>query len=365
MKKSVIITSVVIVAAAAALILPRALRPDPVVEAVALPIVEVEMPFTGSIELSRNLVGKVEPSDVVYVYPKAAGQITDVYVKAGDMVKEGQAICKIDTKQVESARLSLDSAKMQLDDARTNLGRQRVLYEAGDISPAAFEQAQTAVTGAQIQYDGAKLNYDNQIEFSNMTAPISGKVEIFDVEVHDVVSAQVMICVISGEGSKAVTFSVPEKIVSQMQKGDTITLEKNGTEYQGIITEISSMIDANTGLFKVKSSVESGDALATGSMVKLYVTSDRADDVMCLPVDSIYYSGGNSFVYTYDNGIVHKVPVEAGIYDAEKVEIISGITSTDQIITTWSSELFEGSKVQAAGEAAVETEAIPTEPKAE
>ena len=354
MKKSVIITGVVIVAAAAFIILPKALRPKAVIEEEVVPVVQVQNPEPANIELFRNLVGKVEPSDVVYIYPKMAGEVTDVYVKAGDVVKEGQPICKIDTKQVEAARLTLESARMARDDAQTNLARQQALFSAGDISAAAFEQAQTGAKGAQIQYETAKLNYDNQIEFSNITAPISGKVEICDIEVHDNVSQQNLISVISGEGSKAVSFSVPEKIVNQLSEGDTITIEKSGMEYQGTITEISSMIDASTGLFKVKSSVENGDALATGSAVKLYVTSDKADNVLSIPVDAVYYSGGDAFVYTYDNGTVHKVPVEVGIYDSEKAQILSGITAGDRVITSWSSELFEGSRVQAAGEQPVQ-----------
>lgn len=119
-----------------------------------------------------------------------------------------------------------------------------------------------------------------------------------------------------------------------LKEGDTITIEKGGMEYQGTITEISSMIDADTGLFKVKSSVENGDALATGSAVKLYVTSDKVDNAMSIPVDAVYYSGGDAFVYTYDNGTVHKVPVEVGIYDSEKAEILSGITAADRVITS-------------------------------
>lgn len=365
MKKSVVITGVVVAAAVAFIALPKVLRPKAVTEEAVVPVVQVQSPERANIELFRNLVGKVEPSDVVYIYPKMAGEVTDVYVKAGDIVQVGQAICKIDTKQVDAARLTLQSAEMARNDAQTNLGRQQALFAAGDISSAAYEQAQTAAKSAQIQYETAKLNYDNQVEFSNITAPISGKVEICDIEVHDNVSQQNLISVISGEGSKAVSFSVPEKIVGQLSEGDAITIEKNGMEYQGTITEISSMIDASTGLFKVKSSVENGDALATGSAVKLYVTSDKAENVLSLPVDAIYYSGGDAFVYTYEDGIVHKALVEVGIYDSEKAEILAGITAGDRVITSWSSELFEGSIVQAAGEQPADTAGSAAETTAE
>jgi len=351
MKKGVIIAGVAVAALAAVVIVPRIFRSRAVLEEAPIPVVELESPQPGTIELYRKLVGTVEPSDVVYIYPKAAGEVTDVFVKAGDVVEEGQAICKIDTKQVDAARLSMEAAKTALDNINATLARQRALYAAGDIAPATFEGVETQAKSARIQYEQAKLNYDYQMEFSNITAPISGKIEQCGVEVHDNVAQQMLICVIAGEGTKAITFSVPEKVVNQMQEGDAVTVEKNGAEYQGSITEVSSMIDAATGLFKVKASVDSGDALPTGSAVSLRVVSDRAENVMTLPVDAVYYSGGDAFVYTYDDGTVHNVPVEVGIYDSERIQILSGIAEQDRVITTWSSELYEGSKVQEAGSA--------------
>ena len=93
-----------------------------------------------------------------------------------------------------------------MNDANTNLGRQQALFAAGDIASVAFEQAQTQAKNAQIAYDSAKLNYDYQVEFANVTAPISGKVETCNIEVHDNVASQVLLAVISGAGSKSITF---------------------------------------------------------------------------------------------------------------------------------------------------------------
>ena len=79
---------------------------------------------------------------------------------------------------------------------------------------------------------------------------------------------------------------------------------------------------------------------------------------MTLPVDCVYYDGGDAYVYTYENGTVHKVPVEVGIYDSERAEIVSGISEDNLVITTWTSELTEGALVtlqEAAAEAKTET----------
>lgn len=347
MKKKTVITGVIAVAviAAAAGIIAKVMKPKNTTEEVLIPVVEVQTPGTGNIELYRSLVGSVEPSDVVYTYPKVSGEVLEVNVKAGDTVKAGQAICRIENKQIDSARLSMEAAQIAMNDAQTNLGRQQALFSAGDISSQAFESAQSSAKSTKIQYETAKLNYDNQVEFSNVTASIAGTVEQFNIEVHDNVSGQTLLCVISGAGSKAVTFSVPEKIVKQLNVGDAISISKNGSDYQGTITDISSMIDASTGLFKIKATVPDGDALPTGSTVELSVIADKAENVMVLPVDTVYYAGGDAYVYTCQDNTVHRVPIEVGIYDSEKIQVLSGLEASDQVITTWTSELYEGSQI--------------------
>lgn len=346
MKKSAkIAIGAVAIVALAAVMAVRFIGPKKQSEAVPPPVVKAEHPRIGTIELSTGLIGRVEPSDMVTMIPKIAGEVTEILVKEGDQVTEGQLLCKIDTKQVESAKLSLDAAAIALNDAKTNLSRMQVLYSSGNISAQSFEQVQSGVKSAQIQYDGAKLAYNTQLENSNITAPIAGVVESMNMDVHDLVSQQSPICVISGEGGKTITFSAPERVASGLSAGDEIRVEKNGTEYSGTITQASTMVDPATGLFKMKASVKDGDALITGTMAQLYVISAKAEQVMTVPVDAVYYENGNGFVYTYDGGTAHKIPVTTGINDEKRIEITSGVTKQDQVITTWSPELYEGAPV--------------------
>lgn len=146
---------------------------------------------------------------------------------------------------------------------------------------------------------------------------------------------------IAGEGAKSVSFSVTEAVLDQVHVGEQIKIEKNGSDYVGTVTEVNTMVDAATGLFKVKATVEVTEAIS-GSSVKLYITSDKAENVMTVPVDAVYYSNGEPYVYTYDNGTVHKVTVETGISDDEKMQILSGLSADNEVITTWDPELYEG-----------------------
>ena len=344
MKKK-IITGAVVVVVLCAVLIPRLLGNKQFAQAVSPPVMEAEQPVMGDIRLTTSLIGKIEPSDVVYIYPKASGDVTAVNVKAGDIVAQGQGICTIDTKQVETAKSSMDSAGLSLKQAREELARQQILYSSGGISDQEYEQYRDNVTSAEISYNQAKYSYETQMEYSQITAPIDGLVEICDMEPYDTVSQSNLICVISGRGSRVVSFSATERIRGYLQEGDTIQVEKDGGSYQGTIYEISTMADETTGLYKVKASMDEDTFLSTGSEVKLYVTSEETTNAMTIPVDAVYYEDGEPYVYVYTDGKVHKRDIESGIYDSNTMEVRSGLTLDDQVVTTWSSELYEGAEV--------------------
>ena len=286
------VTAVLAVGALGTLVFMRMTKKEEPMEAVPDPSVQVENPAADTISISTDLTGTVEPADVVYVAAMGSGEVLEVYVNQGEMVEKDQTLFKIDNKQLESARIQLNTAKVSLDDAQTNLNRMKVLYDSGDISAQAYEQVVNGVSMAKLQYDGARLNYDIQLENSTVTAPISGLLESFDVKVHDMMAAGSVAAVISGAGNKSVAFSVSERVREGLHPGDAMTVEKNGTEYNGVITEIATMVDQQTGLFKIKASLEGTDALATGTVVKLSVISEKAENVMTVPVDCVSYSGG-------------------------------------------------------------------------
>lgn len=309
-------------------------------------VVRAAVPDRGDLSVTSSLTGTVEAGDVVYVYAKAAGDVTAVHVKAGDTVQAGQVLCEIDTEQVETAKNSLDSAQINLAEAQSSWNRIQLLYSGGDVSQQEYEQSSNALRSAQLQYNSAKLEYDRQVEYSTITAPISGTVENCDVDVYDRVNQSQQLCVIGGSGEKRITFYVSQRMLDQMQVGDALEVVKNGTTYDGTVSEISTMVDEGSGLFKVKAEMEDTDQIAIGSTVKLNVVTERAEDAMLVPVNAIYYSGGDAYVYLYEDGKASMVPVEVGIYDSDYAQILSGLSESDMVIGTWSSNLYEGATVR-------------------
>ena len=190
---------------------------------------------------------------------------------------------------------------------------------------------QTAAEAKRLQYESAKIAYENQMEFSHVTSPINGRVEQLNVEVHDTVGNSNQLCVIAGDSGNNVTFYVTEKVKNHLNAGDPITVIKEGTEYGGNVIEVSNMAEASVGLFKIKASVDDNEAMAAGTSVELRVPSASARNAMLIPNNCVYYKSGDAYVYTYDSGIIHEVPVEVGIYDSENIAVLSGITLDDRI----------------------------------
>ena len=322
----------------------------------AATIVRAANPITGDLNLSTGLTGTVEAADVVYVYAKASGDVTDVKVKAGDMVEQGQVLMEIDTEQVESAKNNMDSAKVRMDEANSNLSRMQILYDGGDLSSQEYEQYVNSAKTARLSYESAKLSYDKQVEYSTITAPIAGRIESCDAEVYDRISQQSQLCVISGEGQNRIIFYVTQRMMQNLRPGDELEVSKNGVTLKGTLSEISSMVDSDTGLFKVKAEVAGSDEIAIGSTVKINLVTERAEKAMLVPVDAIYYSGGEGYVYVDEDGVARMTKVEVGLYDDQYAEILSGLEYSDLVVSTWSSNLYEGAKIRQLEEEAQNTD---------
>lgn len=351
-KAGKIAVGLVAVAAIGGLVFFRMNQPEEVIEAVPDPAVRIENPEKATIELKTGLTGSISAAESVYVIASGAGEVQEVYVSLGDKVEKDQPLFRIDNKQFDAAKITLNTVELNLKDAQTNLDRMTVLYESGDISSQAYEQVVSGVETLKLQLESAKINYDVQEDATVVKAPISGTLESFSVEEHDMISGG-MVGMIAGEGNKTVKFAVTERVLAGIHTGDSLTVEKNGMEYNGVITEVGTMVNAQTGLFDVKASLENADALANGTMVKLYVTAQKAEDTMTVPADCVSYAGGEAFVYTYDaeTGTAKKVMVEDGLIDSEKTEILSGLSYSDEVIVSWTKELYDGSSVQKTADA--------------
>ncbi|MDD7147575.1 MAG: efflux RND transporter periplasmic adaptor subunit [Lachnospiraceae bacterium] len=212
-----------------------------------------------------------------------------------------------------------------------------------------LKQAQAGVKQAQAGVEGAQL----QLDYTKVTAPVSGTITKKNVTTNNMAATGNVAYVITAEDEMNIVFYVAETVMRQAEVGQQIQVERNGEVYQAQITENAGVADANSGLFKLKAQFTGGaENMITGTKVKITMATDKADNVMTIPVDSVYYESRTAYVYVMEGGKAVRTEIETGITNNTDVEVKSGITKDSEIITTWAAQLRDGADVRLKGDSA-------------
>ena len=344
-----ILIVLVILGALGALIANRFLKKPEEVQEETRPTVSTVKPERRDIINLTEVIGTIEPVQEVQVMPKMSGEITAVNFLLGERVEEGQVLVTIHSDQLDALRIQVDAARVAQSDAQTALSRTQALFTTGAVSQQQLEAAQSAAQTAQLAYKNAKTQLDLQTSYTSVKAPISGVISVKDAEEHDQASTQSSICTISGDGGMTVSFGVTESIMKNLKVGDAVTMEKNQSEYRGILTEISEKVSSQSGLYNCKAALNdiSADSgiLTNGSKAKLTLVSDQEKNALTVPLKAVSYSDGVPYVYVLEDGKAVKKDLSTGLFDKEVISVTSGLKETDAVIVTWSNEIYNGAEV--------------------
>ena len=332
-------------------IVRRIMKPKEEVEGKALPTVTCISMEKGDIAVKEELLGEISAKEQFRLLSKISGEVLEIDKENGSEVKKGERIALLDNqKQVDAAKYSLEQAKAQAEVARDSRDRLATLKESGDISVQDFEAADAQAKAAEAQLKAAKLNYDTQVEFSEITAPSDGILQNSILVKGAFIPQGTQLATLMGAGAQQVLFSVTEELVKNLSVGQSIMLEKGKESYPGTITEISSVLLPETGLFPVKAEVENTD-FPEGSKAKISLTKDSRTSVNILPLNVLYYENGEAYVYVFEGtdgneGLLRKKKVELGLSGEESAEILSGLSEEDKVVSSWNNEMFDGAKVR-------------------
>ena len=266
------------------------------------------------------------------------------------MTRYQNAATKVGTTEakISQYKSAIDQLEETIDTLQKNVDSSYNTYSQavtssnlsnGEMREEQKKVSQNSIAAAQLGIEQAKESLDAY----TITATISGVIEAVNVDEHDFATSSSPAFVISNKDSMIATFYVSEDIRNTFTTGQSVSVEKDGTEYAGEIIEIGSAVDQTTGLFQVKANV-GGDTSALLSGTKATVTTDtyHADNAVIVPYESVYYDGTEAYVYTVVDGKAKKTYVTTGLYDTERIVINEGLLGTDMLITTWSAQLRDG-----------------------
>jgi len=258
---------------------------------------------------------------------------------------------------IQSAEASIESAEAGIQSAEASMKS----AEAGiQSAEASMKSAEAGIQSAEAGIESAKANIQSaeagiasaeyQLSLYQLSSPISGVVESVNVMANNFATSGMVAFVISNAENKTVTFYVTDEVMKKMTIGQAVTVSSQNGNHSGTVTEISGIVDSHTGMFKVKALVDNARDLPDGLSVSVTTVSNVSSNAVIVSSDCLYFDNGVAYVYTAKEGKAVRTDVEVSLYTKEKTAISAGISDEDIIITSWSSGLKNGAKIEIKAE---------------
>ena len=270
-------------------------------------------------------VGTVEPEVKVDIKSNLSGKVVDLPIRAGDVVKKGQLIARIepDVNQAQdllAVRNRVEAAQIGLEDAKQDYEAKRQLFENGLISVEVNREAETRYRQAQQALDEAREKSglveasgipigDNPRQVVNIFSPMAGVIIERPVELGETVTgsgsfnAGTVISTVADLGTMLVKAGINEVDIGKIHLGQEsrVTLDAfPRVLFKGTISRIApaARLDDQVKVFDVEIALEKlGVELRTGMTANLEIRGEIREQVLTVPVESVFVRGEEEMVY--------------------------------------------------------------------
>ncbi|HLR13362.1 MAG TPA: MdtA/MuxA family multidrug efflux RND transporter periplasmic adaptor subunit [Burkholderiaceae bacterium] len=316
------------------------------------------------IDHSLRAIGTVTALNTVTVRSRVEGELREIHFTEGDRVEKDALLARIDPRtyevQLNQALGQLAQTRARLDNARQDLARYQTLHRQQSIARQQLDTQQALVAELQATLEANEAAVENarlQLSFTEITAPVSGRVGLRQTDIGNLVSAG------SGDGLViltqtqpiAIRFSLPQAdlpVVVAAQaaaplKVDVLAADDTTVLAQGELLAIDNQIDTATGTVSLKARTDNADeSLFPNQFVNVRLHVDSGDS-LAIPVAAVQYGSIGSFVYVIDDeDTVHIQEVVVGQLDGRHVAISAGLSPGDRVVTEGVDRLRDGSEVE-------------------
>jgi RND family efflux transporter MFP subunit len=313
--------------------------------AVAAQLLTVTVAATAADQTYRaeGVVEAVRQSTVAAQVP---ARITEVRVRAGDAVKSGQELVRLDPRtavdQLASSQAQVAAAQAQLEAARKDFDRNRRLFEQKYISQAAMDLAETQFKAAQAQARATTAQAGvatTQSSFTTLAAPFSGIVASVSVEVGDMASPGLPVLTIYDPTELRVVAQLPESYAQNLATNRPVRIALPGTADGPRYVDATRMVllptaDPTTHTRQVRLALPANaQGLAPGMFARAAFPLTRGESArITVPASSVVRRPEFTAVYFIDaNGRAQLRQVRLGRESGDAVEVLAGLQPGDRI----------------------------------
>ncbi len=296
-----------------------------------------------------ELQGKITTENMYYVTPRGmGGQVKSIFVKQGDKVKKGQLLMKLEDGIVQQ---NVKQVESQLEFAKNIFLRQENLWKDG--------------IGTEVQYLSSKNNVESlekqlslvkeQLSTTNVVAEASGVIDVINIRVGETFTGSPLagMTIVNLSALKAIV-DVPENYITKFRKGmkTIISIPDINQSINSEISLISETINVSSRSFIAECKLAGMKDIKPNQLAVIKVLDHESKNAIVIPVETVQTDekGKYVFVFSIENGknIARKKQIEIGEFYNEVIEVKSGLSTGEKIITKGFQGLYEGQSLAIA-----------------
>jgi len=318
----------------------------------------------------------IEANTQVNVAFKVTGYVTELMqvkdgdgkervVQAGDIVKKGDILATVDSKDIRDSLSQADSqvaaAQANLNKGKQDYDRATTLFKSGSMTAPDYDSAKQEYENAVAQMENAKAAQKiarNNVNDFDLAAPLDGVVLQRNLDVGSLANPQTVAFVIADTTMVKAVFGVPDNTVQSLKIGDTqsvVTQAYPDKVFTGKISEIAPSADTNSRVFDVKIDIDNKEnLLKVGMIASLRLPKGAGSDVQgpLLPLSAVVRSQADKNGYAVfvlqsdaDKTIAKLTDVELGDVHGNKIIVLGGLDDKARVVINGASFLRDGQQV--------------------
>ena len=246
-------------------------------------------------------------------------------------LRASEAACEENSAMIKTAEVALIQSRATLDAARADVV---AATSAIDVAKADAEtvESRLAYTKIQAPFDG--IITQRNVNTGDLTQPGGDKLPLFIISRSDIITIRV---------------NVPEAFAEAVNLGDRASVklqELKGKTVQGKVSRVSWAIDPKVRTLRVEIDIPNPDAkLQPGLYAYATIIAEEHTEVMTLPTTAIISDPGKDYCVVIVDGKATRRPLQVGLSDRTRTEILSGLEGHEVVVKTNAASLAEGQPV--------------------